>query len=63
MVIIDHGNDCYSLMAHLANNPFTPLTSNLSAALLVKVGDSVKKVKSLVISLTIPQEFILQGML
>jgi murein DD-endopeptidase MepM/ murein hydrolase activator NlpD len=43
VVIIDHGNDCYSLMAHLASDPFTPIASNPSAALKVKVGDSVAK--------------------
>lgn len=43
VVIIDHGNDCYSLMAHLASDPFTPLPNNPSAALMVKVGDKVSK--------------------
>lgn len=43
VVAIDHGNDCYTLFAHLASSPFTPLPEEPSAALMVKVGDPVKK--------------------
>lgn len=39
MVIIDHGTGCYSLYAHLANQPFTPVKPG--GNLLVKVGDPV----------------------
>lgn len=39
IVVIDHGNDCYSAYAHLANDPFTPSTSG--GDLAVSVGDEV----------------------
>jgi hypothetical protein len=42
IIVIDHGNDCYSLYAHLAGDPFTPLSSDLSRALLVEVGQDVQ---------------------
>ena len=38
-IIVDHGNNCYSLYAHLANSPFTPITPG--GNLLRKVGDAV----------------------
>jgi murein DD-endopeptidase MepM/ murein hydrolase activator NlpD len=38
-IIVDHGNNCYSLYAHLANSPFTPIVPG--GNLLKKVGDSV----------------------
>lgn len=43
VVAIDHGSDCYTLFAHLASSPFSPLPEEPSAALLVNVGDPVKK--------------------
>lgn len=43
VVIIDHGADCYTMMAHLSSDPFTPMPSNPSAALLVSVGQSVSR--------------------
>lgn len=39
LIVIDHGRGCYSLYAHLANLPFTPIATG--GNLLVKVGDSV----------------------
>jgi murein DD-endopeptidase MepM/ murein hydrolase activator NlpD len=39
VIAIDHGNNCYSLYAHLASDPFTPLQPG--ANLLKKVGDRV----------------------
>jgi murein DD-endopeptidase MepM/ murein hydrolase activator NlpD len=39
-IVVDHGNDCYSLYAHLANSPFTPLKPG--GNLLKKVGDKVQ---------------------
>ena len=39
VIVLDHGNDCYSLYAHLANEPFTPLKAG--GNLLKKVGDRV----------------------
>ncbi|WP_197729962.1 peptidoglycan DD-metalloendopeptidase family protein [Rhizobium ruizarguesonis] len=39
LVVIDHGTGCYSLYAHLANRPFTPIAAG--GNLLVNVGDSV----------------------
>ncbi len=42
-IIIDHGNDCYTLMAHLASDPFTPMPDNPSKTLMVNVGQAVKK--------------------
>lgn len=40
VVVIDHGNGCYAMYAHLAGKPFTPTTAggNLS----VTLGDPVK---------------------
>ena len=43
VVIIDHGADCYTMMAHLSSDPFTPMPSDPSAALLVSVGQSVSR--------------------
>lgn len=39
IVIVDHGNDCYSAYAHLANDPFDP--ADPGGNLDVSVGDSV----------------------
>lgn len=39
VVVVDHGSGCYSLYAHLANEPFTPMQAG--GNLLVKVGDQV----------------------
>ena len=39
VIVVDHGNDCYSLYAHLASDPFTPLKPG--GNLLKKVGDRV----------------------
>lgn len=39
VVVVDHGTGCYSLYAHLANLPFTPIQAG--GNLLVKVGDQV----------------------
>jgi murein DD-endopeptidase MepM/ murein hydrolase activator NlpD len=43
VVIIDHANNCYSLMAHLSSDPFTPLSDEPSAALMVSIGKQVNK--------------------
>jgi murein DD-endopeptidase MepM/ murein hydrolase activator NlpD len=40
VVVIDHGNDCYSLYAHLASDPFTPIQPGGNLA--VKRGQKVK---------------------
>jgi murein DD-endopeptidase MepM/ murein hydrolase activator NlpD len=39
LVVVDHGNGCYSAYAHLASKPFTP--SKPGGDLLVKVADKV----------------------
>jgi murein DD-endopeptidase MepM/ murein hydrolase activator NlpD len=39
VIVVDHGNNCYSLYAHLASDPFTPLKPG--GNLLKKVGDRV----------------------
>jgi murein DD-endopeptidase MepM/ murein hydrolase activator NlpD len=38
-IVIDHGNNCYSLYAHLSNSPFTPLRPG--GNLLRNIGDNV----------------------
>lgn len=40
VVVVDHGNGCYSMYAHLAGKPFTPAKpgGNLEVALGAKVG-------------------------
>jgi murein DD-endopeptidase MepM/ murein hydrolase activator NlpD len=40
VIVVDHGNDCYSLYAHLANLPFTPISPG--GNLLKKIGDKLK---------------------
>lgn len=42
VIVIDHGNDCYSMFAHLAGDPFTP-SRNPSDALKVAIGQRVTK--------------------
>ncbi|WP_169565773.1 M23 family metallopeptidase [Neptunomonas japonica] len=39
IIVVDHGNDCYSAYAHLANDPFTPRSpgDNLN----LQVGDEL----------------------
>lgn len=39
VVVLDHGNNCYSLYAHLAGAPFTPMKPG--GNLLKKIGDKV----------------------
>jgi len=39
VVVVDHGHNCYTLYAHLAEGPFVPLKPG--GNLLVKVGDAV----------------------
>jgi murein DD-endopeptidase MepM/ murein hydrolase activator NlpD len=40
VIVLDHGNGCYSLYAHLASDPFTPFTPG--GNLLKAVGDQVQ---------------------
>lgn len=42
VIIIDHGNDCYTMFGHLTSDPFTPM-DDPDAALLVSLGDRVSK--------------------
>jgi murein DD-endopeptidase MepM/ murein hydrolase activator NlpD len=42
VVVVDHGNNCYVMFAHLAGDPFTPLTDP-DGALMVKLGQAVKR--------------------
>lgn len=42
VIVVDHQNGCYSMVAHLASDPFTPL-NNPSDNLLVKIGQKIKK--------------------
>lgn len=39
LVVVDHGNDCYSLYGHLASSPTSPMTPG--GNLLVQIGDAV----------------------
>lgn len=39
LIVVDHGNGCYSLYAHLAGKPFTPMKAG--GNLLRQVGDPV----------------------
>ncbi|MGI6855167.1 M23 family metallopeptidase [Mesorhizobium sp. 1B3] len=41
-IVVDHGNDCYSMYAHLASDPFTPMNDE-SSALLMSKGQTVAK--------------------
>jgi len=41
VVIVDHGDGCYSLYAHLANKPFTPISAGGDA--FVKMGQTIAK--------------------
>lgn len=41
-IVNDHGNDFYSMYAHLASDPFTPMNDDPSA-LLVSEGQTVTK--------------------
>jgi murein DD-endopeptidase MepM/ murein hydrolase activator NlpD len=40
-IVVDHGGDCYSMYAHLASDPFTPIDQ--SGALMVSLGQDVSK--------------------
>lgn len=42
VIVLDHGNDCYTMAAHLSSDPFTPL-DDPAAALMVSLGQEVRK--------------------
>ncbi|EEE37987.1 putative M23 peptidase domain protein [Rhodobacteraceae bacterium KLH11] len=43
VIILDHGNDCYSMYAHLAASPFIPWADDKAQPFMVKLGEKVTK--------------------